>query len=156
MTGSTYNREGLVSVRSTVSLMETIAGLLVAVQRRGLVVYAHVDHAKEADRVGVTLRPTHLFLIGYTDVEAPVIAKCQLLGMDLPHRIFVWEDEDGAAWIAYDDPLWAGQRHHVESDARSLLEAIGTSLAGIAREATGVSQDPRDSMPGAATPAPSA
>ncbi len=155
MTGAPYEAEGLISVRSTVSLAETIEGLLVAVQRRGMVIYASIDHAKEAERVGVKLRPTHLLIAGYTDVEAPVIAKCQLLGMDLPHKIMVWEDEEGAAWVAYNDPRWFGRRHHAGSDACSLLEAIGTSLAGIAREATGTTRDPRDFTPGASTLMPS-
>ena len=88
MTGSTYEAEGLVSVRSTVSLMETIAKICLSLCRGGgWWSTLSIDHAKEADRVGVTLRPTHLFITGYTDVEAPVIAKCQLLGMDLPHKI---------------------------------------------------------------------
>jgi uncharacterized protein (DUF302 family) len=136
MIGSaSLEQDGLITVCSTVSLAETVKGLLVAVERRGMAIYAKIDYTQEAERVGVPLRPTRLFIFGYTEAEAPLIAKSQVLGIDLPNRVLVWEDDKGSVWVAYNDPVWLGRRQHVDGDAHSLLEAIGTSLRGIALEA---------------------
>src|SRR5579883_1629157 len=127
--------KGLVSVRSTVSFDETIECLLIALERRGMTIHARVDYAKEAIDVGVRLRPTQLFIFGYREVEASLILRDQLLGVDLPQKILVWEDERGAVWISYNDPKWVGQRHGVPAGTCALLEAVAASLAGIAADA---------------------
>jgi uncharacterized protein (DUF302 family) len=131
-----HEQDGLITVCSTVSLAETVKGLLVAVERRGMAIYAKIDYTQEAERVGFPLRPARLFIFGYIEAEAPVIAKCQLLGIDFPHRVLVWEDDKGSVWVSYNDPIWLGRRHRVDGDVYSLLEAIGTSLTGIVLEAT--------------------
>ncbi len=126
---------GLVSVRSPLPLAETIRNLLIAVERRGMILYARIDHAKHAADVSVALKPSELFIFGYPDAEAPLIAKTPLLAVDFPQRVLVREDERGQVWIIYADPVAIGRRHGFA--ALPKLEAIGVSLAGIAAEAGG-------------------
>jgi uncharacterized protein (DUF302 family) len=139
MTGVTLREQnGVVRVRSTVPLAKTIESLLVALGRRGMALHARIDHAKGAEAVGLELRPTCLFVFGYAEAEAPIIAKSELLAIDLPQRIIVWEDEDAVVWIAYNDPVWLSQRHGASPGVKSLIEAIRTSLSGIILEAGGM------------------
>ena len=42
-------RERRISVRSPLSLRETVKNLLIAVERRGMIVFARIDHAKAAE-----------------------------------------------------------------------------------------------------------
>ena len=77
---------GVISVRSPLSLAETIKNLLIAVERRGMIVFARIDHAKAAEETGLRLRPAELFVFGYPEAEAPLIAKVPLLGLDFPQR----------------------------------------------------------------------
>jgi uncharacterized protein (DUF302 family) len=136
MSGAAEHGNGLVSVRSSLSMAETVKHLVVALERRGMVLFARIDHAKAASEVGLKLRPEELFVFGYPEAEAPLIAKYPLLGVDFPQRLLVREDEHGGVWISYASPVAIGRRLGVEADV-SRLEAIADSLAGIAAEAVG-------------------
>jgi uncharacterized protein (DUF302 family) len=135
--GETGRQEsGVISARSPLSFAETIKNLLIAVERRGMIVFARVDHAKAAEEMGLRLRPAELFVFGYPEAEAPLIAKVPLPGLDFPQRVLVWEDGQQGVWVSYDDPVWLGRRHGLDTDALPKLEAMGASLAGIAVETT--------------------
>jgi len=136
MGGAGRQESGVISVRSPLSLAETIKNLLVAVERRGMIVFARIDHAKAAEEAGLRLRPAELLVFGYPEAEAPLIATVPLLGLDFPQRVLVREDEHGGVWMSYNDPVWLGRRYGVNADVIPKLEAIGSSLAGIAAEAT--------------------
>ena len=75
MGGAERQESGVISVRSPLSLAETIKNLLIAVERRGMIVFARVDHAKAAEEVGLRLRPAQLFVFGYPEAEAPLSKK---------------------------------------------------------------------------------
>jgi uncharacterized protein (DUF302 family) len=102
-----------------------------------MAIYARANHAANAKAASLDLRPTQLFVFGFPEVEGPIILRCPALGLDLPRKIAVWEDEAGKAWISYNDPLWLGRRYHAGADILILLRAMATSLTGIALEAGG-------------------
>jgi uncharacterized protein (DUF302 family) len=49
MGGTGRQQSGVISVRSPLSLRETVKNLLIAVERRGMIVFARIDHAKAAE-----------------------------------------------------------------------------------------------------------
>lgn len=142
MTGIEEPREdGIVSIRSALSLAGTVEALRVALERRGMTLHACIDHAKGAAEAGLQLRPTQLFVFGYAEADTPAIAGCPLLAIDLLERMLVFEDGDGVVRIAYRDPVWLGDQRGANADLHGPLEAIGVSLAGIATEAGGLSKN---------------
>jgi len=136
MGAASRQESGVTSVRSPLSFADTIKNLLVAVERRGMIVFARIDHAKAAEETGRRLRPAELILFGYPEAEAPLIAKIPLLGLDFPQRVLVWEDEQACLWLSYDDPIRIARRLGVGADLLPKFKAIGDSLEGIAAEAT--------------------
>jgi uncharacterized protein (DUF302 family) len=130
--------DGIISLRSSLPFANTVSNLCIALERRGMAIYARTDHAANAAAAGLELRPTQLFVFGFPEVESPIVERCPALGLDLPRKIAVWEDEAGSAWISYDDPLWLGRRYFASADVFALLRAMATSLAGIALEAGGI------------------
>ena len=56
--------EGLISQRSQFQPKETMERLESAVVKRGLTIFARVDHAAGAVQVGQPLRPTDLLIFG--------------------------------------------------------------------------------------------
>ncbi|MGA7324108.1 MAG: DUF302 domain-containing protein [Rhodomicrobium sp.] len=109
-------RNGIISVRSSYSFSKTIESLHVALKRRGMFLHACIDHAGNAAGACLSLRPTLLFVFGYPEAEAPIIVRNPLSGLDLPQRFLVWEDEERAIWISYNDPVWLGERDGVPAD----------------------------------------
>ena len=63
-----------------------------AVVAKGLSVFAHVDHAAGAD-MGMALPPTDLLIFGNAKGGTPLMQSAQTIGIDLPLKALVWQDE---------------------------------------------------------------
>jgi uncharacterized protein (DUF302 family) len=113
---------------------ETLEHLLAAITRRGLTVFARVDHAAGAREVGLELPPEEVVLFGNPRAGTPLMQADPRSGLDLPLRVLVWE-ESGAAHVGYEDPRALAERYDVESQ-RAALDAMADLLAGLAGDAT--------------------
>ncbi len=138
MATTVSHADGIISVRSTLPFAKTAACLLLALERRGMTIHARIDHAANAASAGLKLRPTQLFIFNYPEVEGAILARCPLMGVDLPRKIAVWEDEAGKVWISYNDPVWLAKRYGVGHEVQTLLRAVANSFTGIALEAGGI------------------
>jgi len=125
--------DGLISLKSPRSAPATMDRLEEIVTERGLNVFARIDHAAGAATIGATLRPTEVIIFGNPQGGTPFMECAQSVGIDLPLKALVWEDESGQVWLGYNDPVYLGQRHGV---ARCpVIENLSTALAGIAEAA---------------------
>lgn len=125
--------DGLVTAKSAVSVKQTMDRLETLVQKKGLKVFARIDHAKGAASVGKTLRPTELLIFGNPQGGTPFMECAQTVGIDLPLKALVWQDAAGQVWLGYNDPEFLAQRHAVPDCAvvqkmAKALEAIATSV----------------------------
>jgi len=112
-TYSALAADGLVQTQSPVSVQETMDRLEQLVEARDLTVFARIDHAAGAAKVGQTLRPTQLLIFGNPRGGTPFMQCAQSTGIDLPLKALVWEDDEGQVWIGYNDPAFIAQRHGV-------------------------------------------
>lgn len=126
--------QGMIAVASQHTPGETMQKLMTAVGEKGLAVLAHVDHAGAAARVGLELRPTDLLLFGNPKGGTPLMQAEQTMGIDLPLKALVWQDQDGKTWLGYNDPAWLAKRHGVEND--KVVAAMRETLAALAAAAT--------------------
>ena len=79
---------------------ETVAKLSAAIEAGGNTIFATVDQSAAAESAGLTLRPTTLILFGNPKAGTPLMDCFPLVGLELPLKLLVWED-DGAVRIAY-------------------------------------------------------
>ena len=112
--------------------------LAAAVTARGISIMARIDHAAAAAAIGMELRPTEVLIFGNPRAGTPLMQAAQTVGIDLPLRALVWQDEGGTTWLAYNDPQWLAHRHGVDAVDRT-LHAMADVLAAVAREATAAS-----------------
>jgi len=126
--------EGLISQKSHYEPKETMGRLESAVSRRGLTIFARVDHAAGAAQVGQSLRPTDLLIFGNAKGGTPVMQAAQTAGIDLPLKALVWQDANGITWLSYNDPAWIAARHAASPDAKAAVDAMSKLLQGIAAE----------------------
>jgi uncharacterized protein (DUF302 family) len=63
------------------------------VRKRGMTVFARIDHAAGADSAGLTLRPTELLIFGTAKSGTPLMVAAQTTAIDLPLKAIVWQDE---------------------------------------------------------------
>jgi uncharacterized protein (DUF302 family) len=123
---------GLITRASPYDWAETARRLRAAVADAGLTVFAEIDHAKGAQEIASPLRPTLLLIFGNARGGTPLMLKQQTTGLDLPLKALIWEDEDGAAWVTYNEPRWIAERHGLGPDAAAGLSAGLEKLVGRA------------------------
>jgi uncharacterized protein (DUF302 family) len=127
--------DGLVTVRSRVSVRETIDRMVAGAIKRDLIIFARVDHAAGAAQVGLALRPTELLIFGHPKGGTPLMQDQQTAGIDLPVKALAWEDANGAVWLSYSDAAWIARRHGLGATSAAAVVAIDAGLAQLAAEA---------------------
>jgi uncharacterized protein (DUF302 family) len=115
---------------------ETMERLVAAIAARGMSVFLRLDHAAAAHAAGLPLRPTALVVFGNARAGTPLMQAAQTIGLDLPLRALVWQDEAGRTWLTYADPHALAQRHAIGTPAAAAVTTMVKTLATIAREAT--------------------
>ncbi|MGY0557487.1 DUF302 domain-containing protein [Lysobacter sp. A421] len=105
--------EGLVVVESPHSAANTMDRFEELAKQHGLKVFARIDHAAGAAKVGKTLRPTEVLIFGNPQGGTPLMECAQSIGIDLPLKALVWEDASAHIWLGYNDPAFLAQRHDV-------------------------------------------
>jgi uncharacterized protein (DUF302 family) len=104
---------------------ETVARLEAAIAARGLDLVARVDHAAGAV----------LLLFGDARVSALLMQEAPAVGLELPLRMLVWE-EDGVTRIGFRDPTELAGPYGISEHA-DVLERLHLVLDGLAAEAEG-------------------
>ena len=128
--------EGLTTLRSSFDPKETMERLVAAVKAKSLYVFARIDHAAGAGEVGMPLRPTELLVFGNAKGGTPLMQADQTMGIDLPLKALVWQDEAGATWLSYNQPDWLAKRHALGAEAEAVTTALAGALKALAKAAT--------------------
>lgn len=127
---------GLITVASRFSVSETLDRLTAAITSAGLLVFARINHARNAEEVGLELRPTELLIFGHPKGGTPLMQDKQTAGIDLPVKALVWEDEKGTVWLTYNEAAWLATRHELGASSKNAIEAIEAGLAKLASSIT--------------------
>ncbi|MEM7132238.1 MAG: DUF302 domain-containing protein [Chloroflexota bacterium] len=130
-TAHAQESNGLVVVDGACSVDETVAVLESTIAERGLNVMAIVNHTANAAKVERELRPTQVILFGNPRVGTPLMQASRTVGIDLPQKMLVWEDEAGDVHLAYNDPHYLQDRHDI-TERDEVLTRVGGALSGIA------------------------
>jgi uncharacterized protein (DUF302 family) len=124
---SAQSGNGIVAKPSKYSVAETIDRLEKVVKAKGVTVFARIDHAAEAEKVGMKLRPTQLLILGNPKAGTPVMAAAQSAAIDLPLKALAWEDANGKVWLGYNSAEYLKTRHSIPDD---LVKNVG-AIAGL-------------------------
>ena len=123
---------GIVCKKSNHSVDETVEKLKATLQAKGLTLFALVDHSGEAQKVGFTMPPTKLLIFGNPKGGTPLMLASPSIALDLPLKILVAQDKDGAVNVCYNAPEYLQQRHNLPQDLLpniAVVEALATKAA---------------------------
>jgi uncharacterized protein (DUF302 family) len=124
--------DGIVSKPSPFGVAETVRKLTDAIGAVGAKVFAVIDQSAEARAVGQSLRETTLIVFGNPAGGTPVMAAAPLAAMDLPLKLLVFADDDGAVWMSYLDRAWLAARYGLGPELAAPLAAPSVLAAKIA------------------------
>jgi uncharacterized protein (DUF302 family) len=126
---------GITVTRSAHDVNETINRLEAALRAKGITIFARIDHAANAKRVDISLRPEQLLIFGNPKLGSPLMQSNAMVGLDLPLKALAWEDADGKVWLAYTDPKTIAARYRIE-DRSALIDKMTGALKNFAATAT--------------------
>lgn len=126
---------GVATVKSQNNFANTVSKLKTVLEKKGMKIFATIPHSKGAASVGVTLNPTTLVVFGNPKAGAPLMACQQSIGIDLPQKALITEDDEGMVWLSYNKPSYLAERHNVEG-CEKVLGKMEKALAMFASTAT--------------------
>ncbi len=126
---------GMVNMESKYSASETLDRLEQVLEKKGMKIFARIDHSAGAKSAGHELKPTQLLIFGNPSVGTPLM-KCQRsVAIDLPQKMLAWEDENGQVWLSYNDPAYLKTRHGIDG-CETVLKKVTGALKTFADKAT--------------------
>jgi uncharacterized protein (DUF302 family) len=114
---------GIIDVSSRYSVPETLTRLRAIL--KVITVFALIDHSGEAQKVGLTMRPTQLLIFGSPKGGTPLMVAAPRVAIDLPLKALAWEDEQGKVWLSYNSPEYLQERHGFPPDLIKNIAVIG-------------------------------
>ncbi|AXT61022.1 DUF302 domain-containing protein [Aquimarina sp. AD10] len=126
--------QGIVTKTSSKSFEETYNTLVeVITNNPNLKIIAELNHQANAASVGLELNPTRIIMFGNPKLGTPLMQNAQSIGLDLPQKILVWQDND-VVKVSYNDPTYLQERHGVEGKDE-ILQKIKGALDGLTNKA---------------------
>ena len=103
----------LVVKQSPHSVSRTLDRLTAVMQKKGLTIFARVNHAAGAKKAGLDMKPTELLIFGNPKLGTPLMLAKRTIGIDLPLKALAWQDDAGKVWLGYTTPAALKARHGV-------------------------------------------
>lgn len=116
---------GIVSRASPYSVAETINRLEAVLKGKGITIFTRIDHAGEAAKAGLKMRPAQLLIFGNPKAGTPIMNAAPLAAIDLPWKALAWEDAEGKTWLSYNDPTYFMERFKLTDQVMKPLMGIG-------------------------------
>lgn len=129
-----WANDGIETVQSKHNFKETVDRLDKLLVAKGITIFAKFDHAAEAQKVGLSLRPTMVYAVGNPKAGTGIMAKSPSVAIDLPLKILVSEDGDGKVWLSYNAAEYLAKRHSIPDDVSKPLgaaKALANEVAGL-------------------------
>ena len=128
--------DGMTCWVSSYGVQETMQRLRDAVHQQGMSVFGHIDHGQAAAEAGLELRPLQVLVFGNALAGTKLMQTAPTIGIDLPLRAMVWVDDEGTAWLGYNEPDWIAARHGARTGNEQALANMRRAVTTIAEHVT--------------------
>ena len=111
--GSWADHYGGFDIRDAETVEDAVAEIKDILMDQNFEITAVIDHARNADIVGLELPPTQVVLFRKLFFDWSLIRRNQMTGIDLPLKILVFEDEAGNIKLKSNDVGYLVDRHEL-------------------------------------------
>ncbi len=126
--------DALVVKPSPHSVAKTLDRLSAVMKKKGVTVFARIDHTAGAKKIDADLRPTQLLIFGNPKLGTPMMQSNQQIGLDLPLKALAWQDAGGKVWLAYTKPAALAERFAV-TDRDAVVKKMTGALDNLTNAA---------------------
>ena len=127
--------EGQITVDSPLDAEPTLHWLETVLAAKGVQIFARINHAAGASGAGMDLRPTTVLIFGNAKAGTPLMQANRAIGIDLPLKILVWEDDAGKTQMTTNDVEWLARRHAVSERLFPIVQKMKHALGEVLRSA---------------------
>jgi uncharacterized protein (DUF302 family) len=124
---------GIIHQPSDYSVDETVHRLLELLRAKNITLFAMVDHSGEAEKAGLKMLPTKLAIFGNPRGGTPLMLAAPTSALDLPLKLLVWQDAEGAVWLIFNSAEFLQARHDIPAEFHALLAGVGDLAAAAAK-----------------------
>ncbi|HXQ00627.1 MAG TPA: DUF302 domain-containing protein [Solirubrobacteraceae bacterium] len=128
----------LIAANSHHTVARTMDRLVAALERRGIAVFARVDHGAGARGAGLSLAEEEVLIFGDARVGTLLMQDDPEIGYELPLRVLVW-DADGQTKVGYRAPVGLADGYAV-ADREEILQRMGVLLEALVAESTALTE----------------
>lgn len=125
--------DAFIQKKSKYAVSETLDRLESILKKKGITIFARVDHAAGAKNVGLEMTDTQLLIFGNPKMGTPLMNEQRLVGLDLPMKVLAWKDASGQTWIAYTSPDELKSRHRLKNE--KIIDKMKNALNGMTDKA---------------------
>ncbi len=104
------------------------------IQEKGGVIFAQIDHAKNAKEVQMELLPTIVLIFGNPKAGTLLMQENQAISLDLPLKIALYENANGKVMVSASHIRSLQEQYHIHNQA--LLQKIHHMLEEIIKQST--------------------
>ena len=114
---------------SACSVDKTANNIQEIVKKKGLSVFAVINHGGNAKMVDMKLNESKMVVFGNPKLGTALMQQDMRVGLDLPLRILVYKDTDGKVKMAYRDGSWLESKHIL--NATDKIEKVNQGMDKI-------------------------
>jgi len=132
------NKKGafLETVESQNDVPTAVNRLMRLIEKKGLTHFATIDHAANARKAGMRLKPETVVLFGNPKVGTQLMECNPSMGLDLPLRLLFTTNYEGQTSITYTNPEYWTLKHNIkDKKCLAMIKKIHIALQELAKEA---------------------
>lgn len=122
--------------RSDTTVKETLDRLSAILHKKGIKIFARIDHAAGAEMAGMELPPTELLIFGNPKLGTPLMTASRAVGIALPMKALAWQDDDGNVYLGCTNPIELAQRFAI-TGRDDVIAKMLKAIDALMDEATG-------------------
>jgi len=132
------NQKGafLETVASENNVPDAVHKLESLIKAKGLTHFATIDHAENAKKAGMRLKPETVVVFGNPKAGTLLMECNPSMGLDLPLRMLFTTDYEGKTTISYTNPEYWTLKHNIkDKKCLGIIKAIHITMQKLAAEA---------------------
>ena len=132
------NKKGafLESVPSQNDVPTAVAKFLKILEAKHLTHFATIDHAANAQKAGMELKPETVVLFGNPKAGTKLMQCNPSIGMDLPLKMLFTTDYEGDTTISYTNPEYWTLKHNIKDKVcLGIIQKVHVTMKELAKAA---------------------
>jgi uncharacterized protein (DUF302 family) len=94
-------------------------------REKNIHIFSRIDQQAEAEKAGLQMPAAELLIFGNPKAGTPLMIAEPTIGLDLPLKVFAWQDREGKVWLSYNSPEYLKERFSIAEDLMKNISGIG-------------------------------